>query len=103
MLKIMQAADHPAVGVTWNSNGSDVKNGSVKEFFTAIRPRIYSCHITEITSSYPWRELFGLFNTTGYDRFTLIEAQGLKSESLDDTIRFLRYYRALWEELTRPA
>jgi sugar phosphate isomerase/epimerase len=102
MRRIMDVADHPAVGVTWNSNASDVKHGSVKEYFELLRPNIRSCHINELTSKYPWRELFSLLDATGYDRFTLIEAQGLEGDKLADAVRFLRYYKALWEELSRP-
>lgn len=101
--RIMDVADHPAVGVTWNSNTADVKNGSVKEHFELLRPKVRSCHINELVSDYPWRELFAIFNATAYDRFTLIEIQGLESNKLGDAVRFLRFYKALWEELSRPA
>lgn len=100
MRTIMDVTDHPAVGVTWNSNATDIKDGSIKEYFELLRPKIYCCHINELTSGYPYRELFGLFNVTGYDRFTLIEAPGLASEHTADTVRFMRYYKALWEELS---
>lgn len=103
MKKMMDIADHPAVGVTWNSNGTDVKNGSVKAAFEMLRPKIYSCHMNELISSYPYRELFSLLNQTGYDRYTLIEAQPLPSANMADTLRWLRYYKALWDELSRPA
>ncbi len=102
MRKIMDIADHPNVGVTWNSNGGDVKDGSVKESFELLRRKIYSCHINELTSPYPYRELFGLFNQSGYDRYTLMEHQTIKIENGNDMIRFMRYYRALWDELSRP-
>lgn len=102
MRKIMDVANHPAVGVTWNSNPGDVKNGSVKEYFELLRPKIYCCHINELVGKYPYRELFSLFNATGYDRYTLIECQAMNTENVDDITRFLRFYRALWEELARP-
>ncbi|NLU21658.1 MAG: sugar phosphate isomerase/epimerase [Phycisphaerae bacterium] len=101
MRKIMDVADHPAVGVTWNSNDADVKDGSIKESFELLRPKIYCCHISELIRPYPWRELFALLTATGYDRFTLIEAPAIGSGNPGDTARFLRYYKALWEELSR--
>ena len=39
----------------------------------------------------------------GYDRYTMIEAQGFKSGDIDDTVRFMKFYKALWAELSRPA
>ncbi|MEP0844677.1 MAG: sugar phosphate isomerase/epimerase [Phycisphaerae bacterium] len=103
MRTIMDVADHPAVGITWNSNGTDLKDGSIKEYFELLRPRLRCCHINELTSSYPWRELFGLLNAAGYDRYTLIEIAGLECDKIGDATRFLRFYKALWNELSGPA
>lgn len=103
MRKIMDIADHPNVGVTWNSNrGTDDKDGSVQAAFKLMWPKIYSVHINELVNGYPYRELFSLLNEVGYDRYTLIEASSLRSGDIDDTVRFMRFYKALWEELSRP-
>jgi sugar phosphate isomerase/epimerase len=97
--KIMDACGHPNVGVTWNSNNTDVVNGSVKENFALLKPFIRCCHITELWSDYPYRELFGLLNESGYDRFTLCEVGSpIKAE---DGVAFLRCYKGLWKELSR--
>jgi sugar phosphate isomerase/epimerase len=93
---IMKAASHPNVGACWNSNPTDVVNGSVKASFDLLRPYIKSCHINELTSNYPWRELFTLLRRSGYERYTLCEAAESKEPE-----RFLRYYKALWTELNR--
>lgn len=117
--RIMDVANHPAVGICWNSNDTDVVNGSVKEYFELLRPWLRNCHINELWRSpspwgaiagqppdkvnqgfpdyarpYPYRELFGLMRAAGYNRYTLAEVP----ESADP-IRFMRYYRALWEQL----
>lgn len=105
MHKMIQIADHAAVGVTWNSNrGVDDKEGidKFREYFKLLRPKIYNTHITELVNGYPYREMFAMFNDTGYDRYTMIEIGGLEKGSEKDTIRFLQFYRGLWEELTRP-
>ena len=95
--KIMDYCEHPQVGVCWNSNLTDLKDGSVKEYFELLRKDIRSCHINELCDRrYPWRELFSLLRQAGYNRFTLAEIPG----SPDDE-RLMRYYRALWEELIR--
>jgi sugar phosphate isomerase/epimerase len=93
---MMKAAKHPQVGVCWNSNAPDVVNGSVRANFELLRPYLKSCHINELSSAYPWRELFTLMRKTGYDRWTLCEVQESREPE-----RFLGYYRALWTELTR--
>jgi sugar phosphate isomerase/epimerase len=95
---IMAATNHPQVGLCWNSNPTDVVNGSVKQSWTLLRPWVKSAHINELADPrYPWRELFSLMRQSGYDRYTLCEAQ----ESAEPE-RFLRWYKALWTELTRP-
>ena len=93
---IMRATKHPNVGLCWNSNPPDVVNGSVKANFDLLRPWLKSCHINELVSGYPYRELFSLMRQTNYNRWTLCECQ----ESTEPE-RFLRYYRALWTELNR--
>ncbi|MDW8105822.1 MAG: sugar phosphate isomerase/epimerase family protein, partial [Armatimonadota bacterium] len=99
--RIMQHCGHPSVGITWNSNATDVKNGSVRESFELLKRYILSCHITELTNSYPWRELFALLKSIGYNRYTLAEIPGMETTSVGDIERFMRYYRALWQELCR--
>src|SRR3954468_20197094 len=94
--EIMRATKHPNVGLCWNSNPTDVINGSVKASFDLLRPWLKSCHINELVSGYPYRELFTLMKRSGYDRWTLCECAESK-----DPERFLRYYRALWLELNR--
>lgn len=93
---IMRATAHDAVGVCWNSNPTDVIDGSVKANFDLLRPWIRTVHINELANDYPWRELFTLLRKSGYEGYTLCEAQESKEPE-----RFLRYYRALWRELNR--
>ncbi|MBI3211041.1 MAG: sugar phosphate isomerase/epimerase [Candidatus Solibacter usitatus] len=93
---IMRAANHKNVGLCWNSNPTDVVNGSVKKNFELLRPWLKSCHINELAGPYPYRELFALMRASKYDRFTLCEAQ-----ASPETERFLRWYNALWTELGR--
>src|SRR5437764_1395614 len=92
---ILKSAGHPNVGACWNSNPTDVVNGSVKQSFDLLKPYIRSAHINELYSEYPWRELFGLLRASGFKRYTLCEAGETKEPE-----RFLRYYKALWENLS---
>ena len=99
MRRIMDACGHPAVGVTWNSNDSDVASGSVREAFDLLRPFIRCCHITDLWSDYPYAELFSLLESSGYDRFTLCEYPG--SVPADEGAAWLQRYRQRWTELQR--
>jgi sugar phosphate isomerase/epimerase len=92
---ILAAAGHANVFACWNSNPTDVANGSVKVAFDLLGKRIRSVHINELTNEYPWREFFTLLKGSGYNRWTLVEVAESKEPE-----RFLRYYRALWEALT---
>lgn len=96
--KMIDYCGHPLVGVTWNSNRTDLKDGSVRPYFELLRPHIQNVHINELHSEYPYEELFALLRETGYDAYTLAEVP----EAEGDPERFMRYYRKLWEALSRP-
>jgi sugar phosphate isomerase/epimerase len=99
MRTIMEQCGLKNVGVTWNSNPTDVKDGSVRAYVEVLRPWIKSCHINELYSAYPWRELFTCFREMGYDRVTLAEIPSMPDPASGE--RLMRYYKALWSELTR--
>lgn len=92
--EILNTTGHKNVGACWNSNPTDVKDGSVKQSFALLRPYLRNAHINELYSPYPWRELFQLMREMGYARYTLAEVAESKEPE-----RFLRYYKALWEQL----
>jgi sugar phosphate isomerase/epimerase len=90
--KFLAYADHPNVYACWNSNQTDVRDGSIKETFALVAPKIHEVHLRDLTdSTYPWRDLFSLLNAQKYENFTLAEIP----ESPDPE-RVLRYFRALW-------
>ncbi|QVL34696.1 sugar phosphate isomerase/epimerase [Telmatocola sphagniphila] len=102
--KIMEFCNLSNVGVTWNSNATDIKNASISASFDLLKPWIKSCHINEIYNDslgkYPYRELFRKFREMKYDRYTMIEVARTPVDvaSGED---MLRYYKALWTELVR--
>jgi sugar phosphate isomerase/epimerase len=90
--KIMKHADHPNVYTCWNSNPTDVVNGSIRDNYALVGPKIREVHLRDLTDEkYPWRELFALLARQNYDGYTLAEIP----ESTDPE-RVLRYFRALW-------
>jgi len=92
--QMLDIADHPSVGACWNSNADEPENGSIARWFRILQPYIRSVHINELTSPYPWRELFMLLKEIGYNRYTLAEIPGSS-----DPDRVLAYYAALWREM----
>ena len=104
MRAMMDHCGHPSVGVCWNSNPTDVKEGSIKEAFELLKKDIKSVHINELWTPYPWRELFASLASMKYDRVTLMEVAGVPEapeakDPAESAIRFMRYYRALWKSL----
>ena len=90
--RIMKHADHPNVYACWNSNPTDVVNGTIRDNFALVAPRIREVHLRDLTDEgYPWRELFALLAGSGYEGYTLAEIP----ESPDPD-RVLRYFRSLW-------
>jgi len=97
MRAIMDHCRHPSVGINWNSNPTDVRDGSVGRAFDLLRPFLKSVHINQLDSGYPYRELFRLLREADYRRFTLIEVA--TAVSPDAGLDFYQTYRRQWLEL----
>ena len=93
--KILDYADSDNVFACWNSNMQDLIDGSVEENFALLKDDIRLVHQTELWNEYPYRRLFELLRQSGYDGFCLAEIP-----QSDDAVRLMRYYRALWLELS---
>lgn len=93
---IMDACDHPAVGVTWNCNFGEVVDGSIKANFELLAPWMWSAHIHDLYEAYPYHEFIGLLKGIGFDGFCLIEMPGSPEPE-----RLLKYYSRLWKEWTK--
>jgi len=92
LAQIMAHANHPNVFVCWNSNPTDVVNGSIRDNFALVAPKIREVHLRDLTDeAYPWRDLFALLDASNFDGYTLAEIP----ESTDPD-RVLRYFRSLW-------
>jgi sugar phosphate isomerase/epimerase len=100
---IMEACGHKSVGLTWNSNGTDIENGSVAKSFELLKPWIRSCHINDLENDangkYPYRELFKLLRGAGYDRYTLCEVG--KAYNVEEGTEFFKKYKAMWDKLVK--
>jgi sugar phosphate isomerase/epimerase len=103
MKLIMDACGHKAVGVTWNSNATDLTDGKLDEGFKLLKDHIRSCHINDLTNDkagkYPYRDLFAKLASIGYDRYTMCEVG--KTYDPEAGEKFLAEYKALWTELAK--
>jgi sugar phosphate isomerase/epimerase len=94
---IMDAATHPGAAVCWNSNPTDLEGDGLEANFNLVRDRLgRTVHIHDLTSDYPWPELFGLLKGIEYDGWTLLEEGQLPGNPL----REMQYYRLAWELMT---
>lgn len=96
---IMEVANHPNVGVCWNSNQTDLEDGGFDANFELVQDRIVEVHLRDLyLEEYPWRRLLTRLNRIGYTGFCLAEIP----ES-PDPLRVMRYFRALWLAYQVPA
>jgi sugar phosphate isomerase/epimerase len=90
--RIMDVADHPLVGVCWNSNAADLEGDGFDHNFDLVSSKIQVVHIHDLyDSAYPYPQLFARLNAIGYTGYCLAEIQ-----ETSDPIRLMHYYRALW-------
>ena len=89
---IMDAANHPNVGVCWNSNATDLAGEGFDRNFDLVKDKINAVHMRDLfLEDYPFRRLLTRLNEIGYGGYCLAEIP----ESADP-VRVMRYYRALW-------
>jgi sugar phosphate isomerase/epimerase len=97
MKEIIDAADHEAVVVCWNSNSGESVDGSIAHSFNLLKNKLgRTVHIHDLYDPYPYRELFALLRKQNYDGYCLSE-----SPATPDVLRVMRYYRVLFDELNR--
>ncbi len=90
--KIMDVANHPNVGVCWNSNQSDLDGEGFENNFDLLKQKIFTVHMRDLyLDEYPFRKLLTRLNDSGFSGYCLAEIP----ES-DDPVRVMRYFRSLW-------
>lgn len=91
---MMDVADHPNAVVCWNSNPTDLEEGSIDRTFNLVADKIGIVHIHDLYNSYPYDRLFDLLQGRGFDGYCLSE-----SPASSDPVRVMHYYRALWDRM----
>ncbi|MGD8239337.1 MAG: TIM barrel protein [Armatimonadota bacterium] len=96
---IMEAANHPMVGLTWNCNKGDIVDGSVRENWMLVRKWVRCLHIHDLwdEDAYPWTELFQLIKETGWKGYALWERGGQS----DDPRALMSKQKATFDELCK--
>lgn len=90
--KILDAAHHKNVGITWNSNPSDLEGQGFDSNFDLVKDKIFCVHMRDLyLEDYPFRRLLRRLNEIGFSGYCLAEVP----ESADP-VRVMRYYRGLW-------
>jgi sugar phosphate isomerase/epimerase len=96
MKRIMDVANHPNVGLCWNSNVTDLTAPGLAANFNLVKARFgRTTHVRPLDSrDYPFAELIRLFVEMDYRGWILLEAGGTPK----DPIRDLIHQRELFEK-----
>lgn len=96
MRSILEAADHRAVRLCWNSNAVDLEGAGLEANFELVREWFgHTLHVRRLDfEGYPVRELFALLERSEYDGWVLLEQGGEVPKELGAA---LTEQRALFE------
>jgi sugar phosphate isomerase/epimerase len=96
--RILEVADHPAVGACWNCNDSDLEGDGIEKNFSRIQERLANTlHVRRLDEKrYPYQKLFGLLRQAKWDGWMLLEAHDRPPEARVEALRAQRaYFEAL--------
>ena len=98
MKAIFEVADHPNVGVCWNSNDVDLKGAGLAANFDMVKDRFgQTVHIRELNvGNYPYADLMKRFMDMDYEGWILLEAR----TNPKDKVAALIEQRQLFEKMT---
>jgi sugar phosphate isomerase/epimerase len=89
---IMDVANHPQVGVCWNSNANDLVGDGFDHNFNLVKKRIFTVHMRDLyLDDYPFRRLLTGLSSRGFRGFCFAEIP-----ASPDPVRVMKYYRSLW-------
>lgn len=98
MKAIFDVADHPNVGVCWNSNDVDLTGEGLEYNFNLVKDRFgETVHVRELNSTeYPYQQLMDLFKDMNYSGWILLEAR----TDPKDKVTALIEQREIFERMT---
>jgi sugar phosphate isomerase/epimerase len=101
MKEIMDVADHPNVGVCWNSNNQDLEGEGLEHNFNLVKDRFgATAHVRELNiGEYPYQQLMNLFVKMDYDGWILLEAR----TKIEDGVEALTEQREVFKAMIAKA
>ena len=92
--RILEIADHPAVGACWNSNDGDLAGEGIEANFARVRHRLArTLHVRRLDEKrYPYGKLFQLLRAAKWDGWMLLEAHDRPPEARVEALRAQRSY-----------
>jgi len=101
MKRIFDVADHPNVGVCWNSNDVDLHGRGLEYNFNLVKDRFgATVHVRELNiGKYPYQQLINLFVKMDYKGWILLEARTKPK----DRIKALAEQRILFKQMVAKA
>lgn len=99
MKAIFEVADHPNVGVCWNSNDVDLQGEGLDANFDMVKDRFgKTVHIRELNiGDYPYQRLMKRFVDMNYEGWILLEARTNPA----DKVQALIEQRKIFEKMTQ--
>ena len=89
---MMDTANHPSVGVCWNSNQTDLAGEGFDHNFNLVKKKIFTVHMRDLyLEEYPFRKLLTALNENNFTGFCFAEIP-----ASPDALRLMKYYRSLW-------
>jgi sugar phosphate isomerase/epimerase len=101
MKQIMDVADHPNVGVCWNSNAADLEGEGLEHNFNLVKDRMgATAHVRPLDSpGYPYQQLLNLYVKINYRGWILLE----DGQVPDDRVRRLAEQGRLFKKMVAEA
>jgi sugar phosphate isomerase/epimerase len=99
--EIMDVADHPHVGVCWNSNAEDTQGQGLEYNFNLVKKRLgATAHVRELNlNDYPYQDLIKLLVQADYAGWVLLECRTRPK----DRVEALVEQRKVFQEMVRKA
>lgn len=92
--RILEIADHPAVGACWNCNDSDLAGDGIEKNFARISHRLArTLHVRRLDEKrYPYQQLFDMLRAQKWDGWMLLEAHDRPPEARVEALRAQNAY-----------
>ncbi|MHC4400697.1 MAG: sugar phosphate isomerase/epimerase family protein [Planctomycetota bacterium] len=101
MKEIMDVADHPNVGVCWNSNAQDLEGKGLVHNFNLVKDRFgATAHVRELNvGDYPYQQLMDMLVKMDYAGWILLECR----TNPPDRVAAMIEQRKVWEDMIAAA